>query len=171
MSSWVLAYHQIRVSPSNLREASWILVSTTMILFILQYTSIWRIKLSNFLAFTSPSYIGNSNLMSSFNKGVLPCPFGSFGGVYERVEEVEYEDDGGLLHRILSLSLYSPFLDPEGPPQWTPHALPSWRNSHYVPLHEKIISPLQDFPWNFSFAQFTRPALIAFVSPVPMYRD
>jgi hypothetical protein len=41
-------------------------------------------------------YIGNSNLISSFNKGicggVLTCPFGEFGRGLELVEE---EEDGG----------------------------------------------------------------------------
>jgi hypothetical protein len=41
-------------------------------------------------------YIGNSKLISSFNKGicggVLPCPFGEFGRGCEMVEE---EEDGG----------------------------------------------------------------------------
>jgi hypothetical protein len=36
-------------------------------------------------------YIGNSNLISSFNggicEGVLPCPFGEFGRGLELVEE------------------------------------------------------------------------------------
>lgn len=41
-----------------------------------------------------------------------------------------------LLHNIFSLSLYSPFLDLGGPLQWTLHDFPSWRDSHYVPLHE-----------------------------------
>jgi hypothetical protein len=42
-------------------------------------------------------YIGNSNLISSFNEGicegVLPCPFGEFGRGLELVEEEE--EDGG----------------------------------------------------------------------------
>jgi hypothetical protein len=42
-------------------------------------------------------YIGNSNLISSFNKGicegVLPCPYGEFGRGLELVEEEE--EDGG----------------------------------------------------------------------------
>jgi hypothetical protein len=41
-------------------------------------------------------YIGNSNLISSFNKGIcggiLPCPFVEFGRGCKLVEE---EEDGG----------------------------------------------------------------------------
>jgi hypothetical protein len=44
-------------------------------------------------------YIGNSNLISIFNKGIcggiFPCPFGEFGGGYEMVEEVEDGGEGG----------------------------------------------------------------------------
>ena len=44
------------------------------------------------MEFTSPLYIGNSNFMSSFNSGVLPCHFGEFGG---DCEGVDVEDDDG----------------------------------------------------------------------------
>jgi hypothetical protein len=44
-------------------------------------------------------YISNSNLISSYNKGIcgeiLPCPFGEFGGGCEMVEEKEYGGEGG----------------------------------------------------------------------------
>ena len=57
----------------------------------------------------------------------------------------------GFLHNILKLSLYSPFLDPGGPLQWTLHAFPSWRNSHCIPLHEQKNSLLHHFPKNLLF--------------------
>lgn len=96
MSSWVFASHQRRAPLSNLSEASWILVSSSSILCIFQYTLSWRTQLSNILASTSPSYIGKSNLMWSFKNGVLPWHFEECGGVCEGlvVEEDDGEDGG-----------------------------------------------------------------------------
>jgi len=77
---------------------------------------------------------------------------------------------GHLLHNILSLSLYSPFHDPRGTLQWPSCVFTSWRNSHYVPLHEKNISLLHHFPKIFFLPQFTRPPLMTSSSPLPIWK-
>jgi len=55
----------------------------------MQYTSIFLTQLSNFSTFNSPSYIGNSNFISSSIKRDLACPLCHF------FEEVGYEGEDG----------------------------------------------------------------------------
>ena len=90
ISSWVFASHQTSYAPSSLNESNWIFMSPSWRFWILQYTSNWSIQFSSFYAFTSPLYMGSSNLMSNLINGVFP--FVAFEWVWV-VFVVEVEDD------------------------------------------------------------------------------
>lgn len=81
----------IMVALSKQREGSWIFVTTSLIFWILQQTSIWQTQLSNFSAFTSPLYIGNSNLTLILSKGEWECHFSNLWGVCLGLKELKKE--------------------------------------------------------------------------------
>ena len=102
ISSWVFASHQTSVAPSSLNESNWIFMLSSYIFWILEYTSNWKIQVSNFSTFTSPLYMGSSNLMSNLSNGVFP--FGIFEWEWvvfvldvenEDVDEDDEDEDGG----------------------------------------------------------------------------
>lgn len=93
ISYCVLASHHTSVAPSSLKEVSWIFVSSSWRFWILQYISNWWTQLSSFSAFNSPLYIGSSNLLSSFNRGVLSIPFEVCWCVWVMVVLVEEDED------------------------------------------------------------------------------
>lgn len=102
ISSWVFASHQTSVASSSLNEANWIFMSSYCRFWILQYTSNLRIQLSNLYAFTSPLYMGSSNLMSNLSNGFFPSEIFEWVWVVfvleaenEDADEDDEDEDGG----------------------------------------------------------------------------